>query len=71
MVTRPTLARRGLRTLLALACAPALAGCHGAGKGAPEWIGSNAAVVRCTVSGPNLSFPQLFAELPSPPVPTA
>lgn len=39
-------------------------------KGAPEWIGSDAAVVRCTVAGPNLRPPLLFDELPSPAVPT-
>jgi hypothetical protein len=47
----------------------ALSGC-GVRKGAPEWIGSDAAVVRCTVAGPNLQLPQLFDEVPSPAPPT-
>ena len=42
----------------------------GVRKGAPEWIGSNAAVVRCTVAGPNLELPRLFDEIPSPALPT-
>lgn len=42
----------------------------GVRKGAPEWIGSDAAVVRCTVAGPNLRLPPLFDELPSPTVAT-
>lgn len=42
----------------------------GVRKGAPEWIGSNAAVVRCTVAGPNLELPRLFDEVPSPALPT-
>ena len=44
-------------------------GC-GVRKGAPEWIGPRSAVVRCTVSGPNLELPALFDELPSPLPPT-
>ena len=55
-----------LRALLLLAV---VSGC-GVGKGTPEWIGSNAAVVRCTVAGPNLELPRLFDELPSPALPT-
>ncbi|MFO7563563.1 MAG: hypothetical protein R6X02_13030 [Enhygromyxa sp.] len=46
-----------------------IAGC-GVRKGAPEWIGSDAAVVRCTIAGPNLALPRLFDELPSPALPT-
>lgn len=42
----------------------------GVGKGAPQWVGSDAAVVRCTVAGPNLQLPPLFDELPSPALPT-
>jgi hypothetical protein len=42
----------------------------GVRKGAPEWIGSDAAVVRCTVAGPNLELPRLFDEVPSPALPT-
>src|SRR5690606_32475359 len=57
---------RKLRALLLLAV---VSGC-GVGKGTPEWIGSNAAVVRCTVAGPNLELPRLFDELPSPALPT-
>ena len=56
--------------LFALACLPVLTGCRAVGKGAPEWIGPDAAVVRCTVSGPNLTLPQLFVEVPSPEPPT-
>lgn len=44
-------------------------GC-GVRKGAPDWIGSDAAVVRCTVAGPNLHLPRLFAQVPSPALPT-
>jgi hypothetical protein len=42
----------------------------GVRDGAPAWIGSDAAIVRCTVAGPNLSLPRLFDEIPSPAVPT-
>jgi hypothetical protein len=55
--------------VLGLALLLISSGC-GVRKGAPEWIGSNAAVVRCTVAGPNLEFPRLFDEVPSPPLPT-
>lgn len=55
-----------------LACALVLllgAGC-GVRKGTPEWIGSDAAVVRCVVSGPNLQLAPLLDEVPSPSIPT-
>lgn len=42
----------------------------GVRKGTPDWIGSDAAIVRCTVAGPNLSLPRMFDEVPSPAVPT-
>lgn len=45
------------------------AGC-GVRKGTPEWIGSDAAVVRCVVAGPNLQLPPLLDEVPSPAIPT-
>ncbi|PRP92071.1 hypothetical protein ENSA5_51650 [Enhygromyxa salina] len=57
------------RSLAVLAVATLLGGC-GVRKGAPDWIGSDAAVVRCTVSGPNLELPQLFDAIPSVAVPT-
>ena len=44
-------------------------GC-GVRKGAPEWIPNDAAVIRCTVSGPNLQLPKLLDELPTPKIPT-
>lgn len=56
-------------TNLALILLALLSAC-GVRKGAPDWIGSDAAVVRCTVSGPNLALPRLFSDLPSPPLPT-
>jgi hypothetical protein len=45
------------------------AGC-GVRKGAPEWIGSESAVVRCVVAGPNLQLPPLLDEVPSPAIPS-
>lgn len=57
------------RCFAQLAVAALLCSC-GVGKGAPDWIGSDAAIVRCTVAGPNLSLPRLFDEIPSPAVPT-
>lgn len=47
----------------------ALLGC-GVGKGASEWISSDAAVVRCTIAGRNLRLPRLLDELPTPLPPT-
>jgi hypothetical protein len=44
-------------------------GC-GVRKGTPEWISSEAAVVRCVVAGPNLQLPPLLDEVPSPAIPT-
>ncbi|KIG18531.1 hypothetical protein DB30_00216 [Enhygromyxa salina] len=55
---------------LAILGATALLTSCGVGKGAPDWIGADAAVVRCTVAGPNLSLPRMFDEVPSPAVPT-
>jgi hypothetical protein len=55
-----------------LACALAVllgAGC-GVRKGTPGWIGSDAAVVRCVVAGPNLQLAPLLDEVPSPALPT-
>jgi hypothetical protein len=63
-----SLAAHSLALALGLALA-AGAGC-GVRKGAPEWIGSEAAVVRCVVAGPNLQLPPLFDEVPSPALPT-
>lgn len=62
---------RRLWILALLLIVPSLwvSGC-GVRKGAPEWIGSNVAVVRCTVAGPNLELPRLFDEVPSPALPT-
>ncbi|PRQ08338.1 hypothetical protein [Enhygromyxa salina] len=56
-------------SLAILGVAALLASC-GVRKGAPDWIGADAAIVRCTVAGPNLSLPRLFDEVPSPAVPT-
>lgn len=66
MVGPVVLARHTLGALLLLGT---LSSC-GVRKGAPEWIGSDAAVVRCTIAGPNLELPRLFDEVPSPPLPT-
>jgi hypothetical protein len=56
-----------------LACVLAVlllgAGC-GVRKGTPEWIASDAAVVRCVVAGPNLQLAPLLDEIPSPAIPT-
>lgn len=52
--------------LVALVC---LSGC-GVRKGAPEWIPSDAAVIRCTVAGPNLQLPRLIDAVPTPQPPT-
>jgi hypothetical protein len=62
-------------TVTAVARAVALSvlvGASGCGvrKGEPDWIGDDAAVVRCTVAGPNLSLPRLFDQIPSPAPPT-
>lgn len=60
------------RATHSLACALVLllgAGC-GVRKGTPEWISSDAAVVRCVVAGPNLQLPPLLDEVPSPAIPT-
>lgn len=46
-----------------------LAGC-GVGKGASEWISSDAALVRCTIAGRNLRLPRLLDELPTPQPPS-
>jgi hypothetical protein len=54
---------------LALALTLAPAGC-GVGKGAPQWIGSDAAVVRCTIAGRNLRLPRLLDAIPTPLPPT-
>src|SRR5690606_35593416 len=56
-------------TIVALTLLAMLSAC-GVRKGAPDWIGSDVAVVRCTVSGPNLALPRLFDDLPSAPIPT-
>lgn len=72
MVSRPRTPspRPPLAAHAALLCATlGLTSC-GVRKGAPDWIGVDAAVVRCTVSGPNLALPQLFVEVPSPLPPT-
>jgi hypothetical protein len=61
----PPIAAGFAALLLVLLCSAC-----GVRKGAPDWIGEDAAVVRCTVSGPNLALPRLFADLPSPAVPT-
>jgi hypothetical protein len=66
---RPTAARSVARSLSLLLGVVGLAGC-GVRKGSPEWIASEAAVVRCVVAGPNLQLPPLFDEVPSPAVPT-
>jgi len=58
-----------LRTTAALILL-ALSSACGVRNGAPEWIGDDAAVVRCTVSGPTLALPRLFSDLPSPALPT-
>ena len=65
----------GSVTVTAVARAAALCllvGASGCGvrEGAPDWIGSEAAVVRCTIAGPNLALPRLFEEVPSPTIPT-
>ncbi len=52
-----------------LLAALSLTGC-GLGKGDYRWIGEDAAVVRCTVSGANYTLPQLVMELPAPASPT-
>ncbi len=52
-----------------LGLALVLAGC-GVGKGAPQWIGSDAAVVRCTIAGRNLRLPRLLDAVPTPLPPT-
>jgi hypothetical protein len=54
---------------LVLGLALPLLGC-GVGKGAPEWIGSDAAVVRCTIAGRNLRLPRLLDAIPTPLPPT-
>lgn len=54
-------------TILALALG--LPGC-GVGKGAPQWIDSDAALVRCTIAGRNLRLPRLLDAIPTPQPPT-
>ncbi|MFV8752460.1 hypothetical protein ACNOYE_18085 [Nannocystaceae bacterium ST9] len=60
---------RALRAHWTLALALLLAGC-GVGKGAPQWIGSDAALVRCTIAGRNLRLPRLLDAIPTPLPPT-
>jgi hypothetical protein len=50
---------------LPLALVLALAGC-GVGKGAPQWIDGDSAVVRCTIAGRNLRLPRLLDAIPTP-----
>jgi len=58
-----------VRLVLPLILAFALAGC-GVGKGAPQWIGSDAALVRCTIAGRNLRLPRLLDTIPTPQPPS-
>lgn len=56
--------------MVSLAGAVGLLTSCGVRKGTPDWVPHDAAVVRCTIAGPNLRLPKLFDEIPTPAVPT-
>ncbi|NVB39179.1 hypothetical protein G6O69_15155 [Pseudenhygromyxa sp. WMMC2535] len=63
----PSPARSAL--LLGLGLLVAATGCRSS-KAVEKWIPEDAAVVRCTVAGPNFQLPALVDELPTPTPPT-
>ncbi|MCA9701319.1 MAG: hypothetical protein KC431_27600, partial [Myxococcales bacterium] len=70
--TRPRLLatfERALALSLSLLGLTAVTGCSSS-KDMNKWLPADAAVIRCTVAGPNLRLPPLFDEIPTPAVPT-